>query len=158
MSAGGHFGAATQIWTRPGPPAWALREVRGRRVLALLFDLLLITALFLLLLIVSAVLGLVTFGLTWLFIPVLYPAIALIYNGASVSSWRMATPGMRAFDLEMRLADGTRVPFLNAAAHALFFYLTVSFLTPLILAVSFFADEKRCLHDLLAGVVVTRRL
>lgn len=158
MSATRDYAAMPQIWARPGPPAQALEEVRTRRVFALMVDLLVITMLFLFFLVALFVLGVVTFGLSWLLIPVLYPAIALFYNGASISSWRMATPGMRAFDLEMRLANGTRVPFLNAAAHAVFFYLSWTLLTPLVLIVSFVSGDKRCLHDMLAGVIVTRRL
>jgi len=34
---------------------------------------------------------------------------------------------MRAMDLEMRLTDGTRVPFLNAAVHAVLFYVSTMF-------------------------------
>lgn len=158
MSATKDFMATPQAWVRPGPPAWALEEVRTRRVFALIVDLLLITVLFLFFFVALLFLGVVTFGLSWLLIPILYPAIALFYNGVSVSGWRMSTPGMRAFDLEMRLTNGTRVPFLNAAAHAVFFYLSWSLLTPLVFIVSFVADDKRCLHDMLAGVIVTRRL
>ena len=69
----------------------------------------------------------------------------------------MATPGMRAMDLEMRMHDsGARVPFINAAAHALFFYLSWFF--PPVFLVTLVDGEKRCLHDILAGVVLTRRL
>jgi uncharacterized RDD family membrane protein YckC len=103
------------------------------------------------------VLGVVTFGLTWYLIPPLYPTIALIYNGLSISGWRMATPGMRAMDLEMRTKDGGRVTFLIAAAHAVLFYLSWTILTPLVLLVSLISSDKRCLHDIVAGVVVTRR-
>jgi uncharacterized RDD family membrane protein YckC len=49
-----------------------------------------------------------------------------------------------------------RVPFINAAAHALFYY--VSWMFPPVFLVTFVADEKRFLHDILAGVVVIRRL
>ena len=58
----------------------------------------------------------------------------------------------------MRMMDGTRVPFVNAAAHAVFFYLSWTILTPFILLVSLFSRDKRCLHDMAAGVIVTRRL
>ena len=68
----------------------------------------------------------------------------------------MATPGMRALGLEMRMhEDGARAPFINAAAHALFFY--VSWFFPPIFLVSLVDPEKRCLHDMLAGVTVVRR-
>ena len=133
-------------------PQEALAGVRTRRMIALAFDLVAIGILFSLFVTVLLVLGIVTFGLTWYLIPPLFPAIALFYNGLSISGPRMATPGMRAMDLEMR-----PVSFLIAAAHAVLFYLSWSFLTPLILLVSLLSGEKRCLHDIVAGVIVTRR-
>ena len=141
-----------------GPPASAFEGVRTRRIFALLIDLIVVTCLWLVIVTALGVLGVVTFGLAWMLIPPLFPAIALVYNGASISGARMATLGMRSMDLEMRLSDGTPVPFLNAAAHAVFYYLSIYFLTPLVLLVALFTREKRCLHDLAAGVVVTRRL
>jgi len=70
-------------------------------------------------------------------------------------AFAMATPGMRAMDLEMRLTDGTRVPFLNAAVHAVLFYVSTMF--PPVFLVSLISANKRCVHDMLAGVVVIRR-
>ena len=89
-------------------------------------------------------------------LPPLFPFVAFFYNGLTVSGSRMATPGMQLMDLEIRRTDGTRVPFLYAAVHAVLFY--VSWMFPPILLVSLLADDKRCLHDMLAGVVVTRRV
>ena len=155
---GGNPAASRPYRYHPGPPAAALEGVRTRRVLALLVDLILITLLAIGFFFVLLILGIVTFGLTWLLIPPLFPTVALIYNGLTISGWRMATPGMQAMDLEMRMMDGTRVPFINAAAHAVLFYLSWTILTPLILLVSLVSLDKRCLHDMAAGVVVTRRL
>ena len=98
-----------------------------------------------------------TFGLALFFLPPLYPFVAFFYNGLTVSGPRMATPGMRAMDLEMRMQDtGARVPFINAAVQAVLFY--VSWFFPPILLVSLVDGEKRCLHDIIAGVVIVRRL
>jgi uncharacterized RDD family membrane protein YckC len=64
---------------------------------------------------------------------------------------------MRATGVEMRMHDdGARVPFVNAAAHALLFY--VSWFFPPIFLVSLVDAEKRCLHDMLAGVTIVRRM
>ncbi|MDB5508402.1 MAG: domain containing protein [Hyphomicrobiales bacterium] len=138
-------------------PAAALSGVRTRRIFAICIDLIVISIIFTAIMTVLLVLGVVTFGLTWFLIPPLFPAIALIYNGTSISGWRMATPGMRAMDLEMRTSDGGRVSFLVAAVHAVLFYLSWTLLTPLVLIVSLVSGDKRCLHDIVAGVVVTRR-
>jgi uncharacterized RDD family membrane protein YckC len=154
---GGWQRSAADFAHVPQLPAAAFAGVRTRRMVAIAIDLMFITLLFLVALAILLVLGVVTFGLAWFLIPPLYPAIAFLYNGMTVSGWRMGTPGMRMMDLEVRMTDGSPVPFLNAAAHALLFYLSWVFLTPLVLLVSLFSNGKRCLHDMLAGIVVTRR-
>jgi len=140
-------------------PAQALRPdalagVRSRRILAVCFDLIVVSVLVALLWIASIVL---TFGLALFFLPPLYPFVAFFYNGLTVSGPKMATPGMRAMDLEMRMhEDGQRTPFVNAAVQAVLFY--VSWFFPPIFLVSLVDPEKRCLHDIIAGVVIVRRL
>jgi uncharacterized RDD family membrane protein YckC len=132
----------------------ALAGVRTRRILAVCVDFVLVSFVVLALWIVSVVL---TFGLALFFLPPLWPFVAFFYNGLTVSGPRMATPGMRAMDLEMRMHDtGARVAFVNAAVQAVLFY--VSWCFPPILLVSLVDGEKRCLHDIIAGVVIVRRL
>ena len=152
-------GPETEILWPTRLPYAALAGVRSRRMVALVFDLLLISMIFWGLFVVFAILGVVTFGLSWFLIPVLYPAIAIIYNGASLSGPRMATPGMGLMDLEMRRNDGAPVSFWVAAAHVILFYLSwaVALLAPINLLTSLLNNDKRCLHDIVAGVVVTRR-
>ncbi|WP_036261542.1 RDD family protein [Methylocapsa aurea] len=133
-------------------PPQALAGVRTRRIMAVLLDLVLVSILSFALWLALAVL---TLGLSLLILPPLFPFVAFFYNGLTISGWRMATPGMQAMDLEMRLIDGQRTPFLNAAAHAVLFY--VSWMFPPVFLVSLLNDNKRCLHDILAGVIVTRR-
>jgi len=141
-----------------GPPyalrADALTGVRTRRVFAICIDLVLIS---ILAAVIWVTLGILTLGFAWFFLPPLFPLIAFFYNGLSVSGANMGTPGMRALDLEMRMQNsGARVPFINAAAQALFFYLSWFFIP--IFLVTLVDSEKRYLHDILAGVVLTRRL
>lgn len=145
---------------RPAPPLWvgenlppeALDGVRTRRILALFLDLVLVSIFSIAIWLTLAVL---TFGLSVLILPPLFPVVAFFYNGVTISGWRMATPGMRAMDLEMRLTDGSRVPFLNAAVHAVLFYVSTMFMP--VFLVSLLTYDKRCLHDMLAGVIITRR-
>jgi uncharacterized RDD family membrane protein YckC len=136
----------------PYIPREALEGVRTRRVMAVLLDLLLVSLL-------SAViffgLAILTFGMSIIMLPSLFPLVAFFYNGLTVSGWRMATPGMRFMDLEMRTMQGRPVPFINAAVHAVLFYVT--WLLPPLLLVSMIASDKRCLHDMLADVIVLRR-
>ncbi len=132
----------------------ALTGVRSRRILAVCFDLVIVSVLVALLWTASVVL---TLGFALFFLPPLWPIVAFFYNGLSVSGPKMATPGMRAMDLEMRMHDdGARVPFINAAVQAVLFY--VSWFFPPVFLVSLVDPEKRCLHDILAGIVIVRRL
>jgi uncharacterized RDD family membrane protein YckC len=132
----------------------ALAGVRTRRIFAVVLDLFLVGILAAAL---WTALLILTLGLSFFFLPPLFPLVAFFYNGLSVSGAKMGTPGMRAMDLEMRMDEsGARVPFINAAAHAVLFYLSWFF--PLIFLVSLVDGEKRCLHDMLVGAVVVRRL
>lgn len=138
--------------TAPYIPPQALEGVRTRRVFALMLDLILVSA-------ISAglffALFILSFGMSAFLLPPLFPIVAFFYNGLTVSGWRMATPGMRYMDLEMRGMDGRPVSFLNAAVHAVLFYIT--WLLPPLLLVSLITSDKRCLHDILAEVIVLRR-
>ncbi len=136
-----------------GLPAGALTGVRSRRIVAVCLDLVVVSLLSVAL---WAALLVLTFGLSLLILPPLFPFVAFFYNGLAVSGRRMATPGMRAAGVEMRLAgNGDRVPFIYAAIHAVLFY--VSWMFPPVFLLSLFTTDKRCLHDILSGVIVVRR-
>ena len=85
----------------------------------------------------------------------LLSGVAFFYNGSSVSGPRMATPGMRMFDIELRTIDGFRPSFLAAALHGVMLYL--SWMFPPVFLASLVTPDKRCLHDILAGLVAVRR-
>jgi uncharacterized RDD family membrane protein YckC len=136
----------------PRLPVAALSGVRSRRIFAVLLDLIIVS---LLSCGIWLGLGFLSLGLLWFVLPPLFPIVAFFYNGLTISGRGRGTPGMRAMDLEVRMTSGAPVPFLNAAAHAVLFY--VSWMFPPILLISLFSPEKRCLHDMLAGLVVTRR-
>ncbi len=136
----------------PRLPAAALAGVRTRRMAAVVIDLFIVS---LMSCAIWLALGFLSLGLLWFVLPPLFPIVAFFYNGLTVSGPRRATPGMRAMDIEVRMTSGAPVPFLNAAAHAVLFY--ISWMFPPILLISLFSPEKRCLHDMLAGLVVTRR-
>jgi uncharacterized RDD family membrane protein YckC len=138
---------------RAGLPVGALNGVRTRRMLAVCLDLVLVS---ILTAVLYTTLFVLTFGLSLLLLPPLFPFVAFFYNGFSVSGRSMGTIGMRAFDLEMRLNhSGGRVPFLAAAVHAVLFYL--SWMVPVVFLWSLFSDDKRCLHDIFADVLILRR-
>lgn len=151
------FGAVTNtvpVAGRAGLPMGALDGVRRRRLMAVLLDLVVVSILSVSLWLFLLV---VTFGLSLLILPPLFPFVAFFYNGLSVSGRAMATPGMRLMGLQMRLdATGARVPFLYAAVHAVMFY--VSWMFPPVFLLSLVTEDKRCLHDIFSGVIFVRKL
>ncbi len=154
MSNAGGYNATNQnaVYPLAPLPAEALQGVRSRRIVAIMLDLILVTLMSFGL---WLILGFATLGLLWFILPPLFPFVAFFYNGLTISGWRRATPGMKAMDLEMRLIDGATTPFLNAAIHAVLFY--VSTLFPPVFLFSLIERDKRCLHDIFAGVIILRR-
>lgn len=139
---------------RAGLPVGALQGVRTRRMLAVCLDLIAVSILSFGLWLALLVL---TFGLSLVLLPPLFPFVAFFYNGLSVSGRKMGTPGMRAMDLEIRTnSSGGRVSFIAAGVHAVLFYF--SWMVPPIFLWSLFSEDKRCLHDVFADVIVMRRI
>jgi uncharacterized RDD family membrane protein YckC len=141
----------------PGRNPELFEGVVMRRVCAFVIDVFIIAipvaivALFILLF------GLVTFGLGWLLLWVLHPATivwALVYYGFTLGSPASATIGMRLMDIQLRTWYGAPCYFVLGAVHAIAYWVSVSFLTPLILVVGFFNGRRRLLHDFLLGTVV----
>ena len=103
------------------------------------------------------VIGIVTFGLGFLFYGLLWPAMviwAIAYYGLTLGSPASATIGMRVMDIEMRTWYGAPAYFVLGAVHAVVFWITISALTPFILLVCLFNERRRTLHDILVGTVV----
>jgi uncharacterized RDD family membrane protein YckC len=130
--------------------------VRTRRIFAFLIDASVILFLMLTASMVIAVLGIFTLGLGWLLFPLVWPVVAIAYTALTLGSRRSATPGMRFMGIEMRMWDGAPMNPALAVIHAIGFWLSVSFLTPLILLVSLFTPRKQLLHDLALGTFVIR--
>jgi uncharacterized RDD family membrane protein YckC len=133
------------------------RGVLTRRVFAFLIDLVVLSIPVILACMFIAVFGVVTLGLGWALFWLVSPASviwALVYYGASLGGAHSATLGMRVMDLQLRSWTGAPGYFVLGAAHALLFWLSVSFFTPLILLVGLFNGRRRLLHDLILGTVV----
>ncbi len=132
--------------------------VLRRRLVAFLIDAVLILTMTFAGWVVMMVLGLLTFGLTWLLIVLVFPVVALGYTGLTLGGPSSATIGMRLVGLEMRTWYGAPMYIVLAVVHAVLFWASVSILTPFILLVAMFNERKRLLHDfLLATVVVNIR-
>src|SRR5262249_40124482 len=128
-----------------------------RRSIAFLIDIIIIAIPVLLAALFVFVFGLITLGLGWVLFKLLWPATviwALVYYGLTFGSAASATIGMRIMDLEMRTWDGAPAYFVLGAVHGLLYWVTISFLTPLVLLVAFFNERRRLLHDMLVGTIV----
>src|SRR6266540_1613720 len=131
--------------------------VLARRVVAFCIDITLIAVPIVFAAMFIFVFGLITLGLGWALYWLMSPAAviwALIYYGTTLGSPKSATIGMRVMDIEMRTWYGAPVYFLLGAVHAIVYWITISFLTPLILLVAFFNERRRLLHDMLVGTIV----
>jgi uncharacterized RDD family membrane protein YckC len=150
--------------TNPPPHAFdpqlepeLFRGVLTRRLFAFLIDLVVLSIPVILVVIFIAVFGVVTLGLGWALFWLVSPASvvwAVIYYGASLGGPHSATVGMRVMDLELRTWYGAPGYFVLGAMHAIAFWISVSFLTPLILLVGLFNGRRRLLHDIVLGTVV----
>jgi uncharacterized RDD family membrane protein YckC len=150
--------------TRPGPDPFdpwlypeLFRGVLTRRVFAFLIDLVVLSIPVVLACMFIAVFGVVTLGLGWGLFWLVSPASviwAVVYYGSSLGGPHSATLGMRVMDLQLRSWTGAPGYFVLGAAHAVLFWVSVSFLTPLILLVGLFNGRRRLLHDMMLGTVV----
>jgi len=133
------------------------RSVLTRRVFAFLIDLVVLTVPVILGYIFIAVFGVITLGLGWMLFWLAWPATvvwAIVYYGASIGGPHSATMGMRAMDLELRTWYGAPGYFVLGACHAVLYWISISFLTPLVLLVGLLDGRRRLLHDIILGTVV----
>jgi uncharacterized RDD family membrane protein YckC len=133
------------------------RGVLTRRFFAFLIDLVLLSIPIILAVVFITVFGVITLGLGWLLFWLVSPfsvVWALIYYGATLGGAHSATVGMRMMDLQMRTWYGEPSYFVLGAAHALLFWVSVSFLTPFIVLIGLFNGRRRLLHDIVLGTVV----
>ena len=133
------------------------RSVLTRRVFAFLIDLIVLSVPVILGYIFIAVFGVITLGLGWMLFWLAWPATivwAIVYYGASIGGPHSATMGMRAMDLEVRTWYGAPGYFVLGACHAVLFWVSISFLTPLVLLAGLLNSRRRLLHDIILGTVV----
>ena len=133
------------------------RGVLTRRVFAFLIDLVVLSVPVVFGYVFIAVFGLLTLGLGWMLFWLAWPASvlwAIVYYGASLGGPHSATLGMRVMDLELRTWYGAPGYFVLGAMHAVLFWVSISFLSPLVVLVGLFNGRKRLLHDFVLGTVV----
>jgi uncharacterized RDD family membrane protein YckC len=128
-----------------------------KRIVACIVDAIIILVLTTVAYVVVGLLGILTLGLAWLLFGLVFPAVGLGYNALTIGGTNSATIGQRMMGLEVRMWFGGRVTPLIAAFHALLFWFSLAIFCPILLW-ALFDSRKRCLHDILAGVVVIDRV
>lgn len=129
--------------------------VIGARIGAFLIDVVIILMLWVVTGIVVFILGIFTLGLAWILYGALFPIVGLGYNALTVGGPRQSTIGMRTMGVKMTMWHGGLVTPLIGAFHALLFWFSFTIFCPILLWALFDA-QKRCLHDIFAGVVAIR--
>jgi uncharacterized RDD family membrane protein YckC len=153
--AGGKFADQPHAYDPVAQPQLFAGLIRKRSV-AFVVDAIIILVLTALAYVAVALLGIVTLGLAWLLFGLVFPAVGLGYNAITIGGPNSATIGQRMMGLEVRMWYGGKVTPLIAAFHALLFWVSLVVFFP-ILIWALFDSRKRCLHDILAGVVVINR-
>src|ERR1044071_1004550 len=141
----------------PAPSRELCEGVVARRVVAFLIDFLILAVPVVFVSMFIFVVGIVTFGLGFLFYALLWPGMviwAIVYYGMTLGSPASATVGMRIMEIEMRTWYGSPAYFVPGGAPPVVFWVTCSAITPLILLVCLFNHRRRCLHDMLVGTVI----
>ncbi len=155
---GGAYGAGGAVYEESPWSEPALFEgVLTKRFFAFLIDLLIISLPIILASIFILIFGVITLGLGWALFWLVSPASvvwAVVYYGMSLGGPHSATVGMRMMGLQLRTWKDEPGYFVLGAAHAVLYWLSVSFLTPAVLLVGLFNQRGRLLHDIVLGVVI----
>jgi uncharacterized RDD family membrane protein YckC len=149
---GADFGEQPHAYNPVTQPQLFAAVIR-KRFVAFVIDAIIILALTAIAWVAVAILGVITLGLAWLLFGLVFPAVGLGYNALTVGGPNSATIGQRMMGLTVSMWYGGKVTPLIAAFHALLFWFSLVIFCPILLW-AFFDQRKRCLHDILAGVVV----
>lgn len=131
--------------------------VLPRRVIAYIFDVVVITAMIVLVSVFGGVIGFFTFGLGWLALFVVIPVVILGYYAATLGSHRRATLGMQAMDLVLTPTRGAPLDGWRILIHPIIFWITVWIAWPISLVVALLTPRREMVQDLITGTLMLRR-
>jgi uncharacterized RDD family membrane protein YckC len=140
----------------PATQPQLFEAVIRKRCVAFIIDAIIIALLWTVAVVAVSILGVLTLGLAWLLFGLIFPLVGLGYNAITIGGPNSATIGQRMMGLTVPMWYGGKVTPLIAAFHALLFWFSLAIFCPILLW-AFFDQRKRCLHDILAGVLVINR-
>ena len=127
-----------------------------RRVVASFID---VFAIAFILTIMTVLLAVVTLGigavLFWALLPVT-PIAVVLYAAMTMGGPEQATYGMRITGVRLERTDGRPIDAAYAGLHSFLFWVSITFITPLVLLIGLFASRRQLGHDLVLGTVVVR--
>ena len=132
-------------------PNACFKRIVWRRAAAFFFDMLILIAMFISLMILNvatffALSGLLTF---------LWPAMLfMLYDTLLIGGRGSATIGMRLMGLKTLTRAGGEPGYFQAFALSILFYLSVTLTSGLLLLIALFNNRGRCLHDILTGIFI----
>jgi uncharacterized RDD family membrane protein YckC len=131
--------------------------VLQRRIFAYIMDVVIMGALVVVVSIFGGILGFLTFGLGWLALVVVIPAVILGYYAATLGSAKRATIGMQQMDLVLTPTRGAPLDGWRILIHPVVFWITWWIAWPLSLIVALLTPRREMVHDLIAGTLMVRR-
>jgi len=125
------------LWGLPDPDTQSefYADVPVKRLIAWVFDALLIF-------LTAFLISLLTVGIGFFFFGVLIVAVAFVYRTVSLAN-RSATLGMRLVAIEMRNQRGERFDLATAALHTLAYQVSVSMVVPQIISIVLMLTSAR---------------
>lgn len=131
--------------------------VLTRRAFAFIIDMVIVSALTVLVTVFGGIAGFFTLGLAWLALVIVIPLTILGYYVVTLGSSRRATIGMQMLDLVLTPARGAPLDGWKILIHPLVFWITVWVAWPFSLLVALFTPRREMVHDLIAGTLMVRR-
>ncbi len=131
-------------------------SILTRRVSAFIVDSIIIFAIVFILTLVLFILGLVSFGLTWLSIPFLLSFAVLAYYASTLGSNKRATIGMKIFDVVLVPTKGLPLDGYKVLIHPIIFWITIWAVAPL-LFIGLFTQRRQLIHDYITSTMMVRK-
>jgi uncharacterized RDD family membrane protein YckC len=131
--------------------------VLTRRAFAFVIDVILLCMIVAAICLVGFIAGFFSFGVAWLFIPIVVPFAILGYYSRTLGSASRATVGMKAMDIVLVPARGYPLDGLKILIHPLVFWITVWVAWPISLVVALFTPRRQMVQDLVTGTLMLRR-
>lgn len=131
-------------------------SLRLDRMFAYIIDVICLFFILVVVKIVAAVIGVLSFGLLFPLLLLIIAGTPLAYHTYLIGSERSATIGMRMMKIKVQTMDGRQPDYTTAFLHCLIFYFSIFLTSGLVLLVSLFTPHGRCLHDYITNSIVVR--